>query len=75
MRLQKNCGFRLTKSVSLEAELEIDLPAREMLQPLRNLSFGGYGENVPGSRSGRIHPKELFLHTRGSGQDGVGNQR
>jgi hypothetical protein len=37
LRLQMNCGFRLTKSVSLEAELEIDLPvpsaAREMPQP------------------------------------------
>jgi hypothetical protein len=43
--MQKNCGFRLMKSVSLEAELEIDLPvpwaAREMPQPLRDLSFGG----------------------------------
>jgi RimJ/RimL family protein N-acetyltransferase len=25
LRLQTNCGFRLTKSISLEAELEIDL--------------------------------------------------
>jgi hypothetical protein len=37
VRLQMSCGFRLTKSVSLEAELEIDLPvqrpAREMPQP------------------------------------------
>jgi GNAT superfamily N-acetyltransferase len=56
LRLQKNCGFRLTKSVSLETELEIDLPgpwvAREMPQSLRDLSFGGYGENVPGSAIG-----------------------
>jgi GNAT superfamily N-acetyltransferase len=77
--LQKNCGFRLTKSVSLEAELEIDLPvpwaAREMPQPLRDLSFGGYEENVPGSVIGPDSSEELFLHTRGSGQDGVGNQR
>jgi len=27
LRLQRNCGFRLTKSISLEAELEIDLLA------------------------------------------------
>ncbi len=78
LRLQ-NCGFRLTKSISLEAELEIDLPvpwaAREMPQPLRDLAFGGYGENVPGSTIGPDSSEELFLHTRGSGQDGVGNQR
>ena len=27
LRLQRSCGFRVAKSVSLEAELEIDLPA------------------------------------------------
>jgi RNA polymerase sigma-70 factor (ECF subfamily) len=27
LRMQMNCGFRLTKSVSFETELEIDLPA------------------------------------------------
>jgi GNAT superfamily N-acetyltransferase len=79
LRLQKNCGFRLTKSVSLESELEIDLPvpwaAREMSQPLRDLSFGEYGENVPASAIGPDSSEELFLHTRGNGQDGVGNQR
>ena len=36
MRLQESCGFRRTKSISHEAELEIDLPlpcaAREMSQ-------------------------------------------
>jgi GNAT superfamily N-acetyltransferase len=66
LRLQKNCGFRLTKSVSLETELEIFLPvpwaAREMPQPLRDLSSGGYGENVPGIRDRA--ERELFSHTR-----------
>jgi RimJ/RimL family protein N-acetyltransferase len=34
LRLQKRCGFRVTKSVSIEAELEIDLPLpSEMPQP------------------------------------------
>jgi GNAT superfamily N-acetyltransferase len=65
--LQKNCGFRLAKSVSLETELEIDLPvpwaAREVPQPLGDLPFGGYGENVPGicDRAGR---GTLSSHTR-----------
>jgi GNAT superfamily N-acetyltransferase len=64
--LQKNCGFRLTKSVSLVTELEIDLPgpwaAREVPQPLKDLSFGGYGENVPGicDRAGRRN--SFFTH-------------
>jgi GNAT superfamily N-acetyltransferase len=59
LRLQKNCGFRLTKSASLETELEIFLPvpwaAREVPQPLKDLSFGGYGEHVAGicDRAGR----------------------
>jgi GNAT superfamily N-acetyltransferase len=79
LRLQKNCGFRLTKSVSLETELEIDLPvpwaARQMPQPLWDLSLGGYGENVPGPAIGPDSSEALFLRTRGSGQDGVGNQR
>jgi GNAT superfamily N-acetyltransferase len=51
LRLQKNCGFRLTKSVSLEIELEIDLhvswPACDVRQPLKDLSFSGYLEHVP----------------------------
>jgi RimJ/RimL family protein N-acetyltransferase len=67
LRLQKSCGFRLTKSISHEAELEIDLPvpwaAREMPQPLRDLSFGGHGENVLGSAIGPDSSEELFLHT------------
>jgi GNAT superfamily N-acetyltransferase len=79
LRLQKNCGFRLTKSVSLETELEIDLPgpwaAREMPQPLRDLSFGGHGGNVPEIRDRAGFIRRNFFFTRGSGQDGVGNQR
>ena len=63
-------GLRLQKkSVSFEAELEIDLPvpwaAREMPQSLRDLSFGGYGENVPGSAIGPDSSEGTFSsHTR-----------
>jgi GNAT superfamily N-acetyltransferase len=78
LRLQKNCGFRLTNSLSLEAELEIDLPvpwaAREMPQPL-GISRSAGMENVLGSAIGPDSFEELFLHTRGSRQDSVGNQR
>ena len=67
LRLQENCSFRLTKSVSLETELEIDLPvpwaAREMPQPLRDLSLGGYGENVSGIRD-RAGRGTLSSYTR-----------
>ncbi|MEO8657614.1 MAG: GNAT family N-acetyltransferase [Bryobacteraceae bacterium] len=32
LRLQESCGFRLTKSMPLEAEMEIDLPGSEELR-------------------------------------------
>jgi hypothetical protein len=35
LHLQESCGFRLTKCVSREAELEIDLPAGST-RPCRN---------------------------------------
>ena len=65
LSLLMNCGFRLTHSASAVAELDIDLPVpwatREMLRPLRNLSFGGQGEeNGPGCTIGPDSPEELW---------------
>jgi GNAT superfamily N-acetyltransferase len=77
LHLQRRCGFRMAKSVSIEAELEVDLPAPwaacEMPQRFWDLPFGGHGEDVPNAGFGRNQSGTL-LHTRGSRQDGVGNQ-
>jgi len=75
LHLLMSCGFRLIQPAFAVAELDIDLPVpwatREMPRPLRDLSFGGHGENVPGCTIGPDSPEELFL----SGQDSAGNQR
>jgi diamine N-acetyltransferase len=50
LRLQRNCGFRLTKSISLEAELEIDLSApaaQARLMPLIAASRSGRHASLP----------------------------
>jgi hypothetical protein len=64
LSLLMSCGFRLTQSASAVAELDIDLPVpwatREMPRPLRDLSFGGHGENGPGCTIGPDSPEELF---------------
>ena len=77
LRLQKNCGFRLMKSVSIETELEIDLPVPwaglARCRSLRIYHMAGRGKCSGDLRSGRT--EELFLHTRSNGQDGVGNRR
>ncbi|MBZ5618998.1 MAG: GNAT family N-acetyltransferase [Acidobacteriia bacterium] len=64
LRLLMSRGFRLVQSASAVVELDIDLPvpwaAREMLQPLRDLSFGGHGEDVPGCTIGPDSPRRTL---------------
>jgi GNAT superfamily N-acetyltransferase len=50
LRLQRNCGFRLTKSISLEAELEVDLLApasHARVMPLIVESYSGRHASFP----------------------------
>ena len=63
LRLLMSCGFHLIQSFDV-AELDIDLPvpwaSREMLRPLRDLSFGGHGENGPECTIGPNSPEALW---------------
>ena len=64
LSLLMSCGFCLTQSASAVAELDIDLPVswptREMLRPLRDLSFGGHGEHGSGCTIGPDSPEALW---------------
>jgi GNAT superfamily N-acetyltransferase len=75
LRLLMSCGFRLTKPVSLEAELEIELPvpvgySRDTAAASGSLVRREWGE-WPGMHDWAGFTRRTLIF---GGQDGVGNQ-